>query len=339
MALDKGFQDAVCFLKGFLQSLKEEFSKYDACLGDDEKIRVLEARTTDIFPILDKSFDELWLFFSLTGEEVNERKDYFESMLFPFLGEGIETNTYIREKPLGYAGDFVMMNYIYDYHQKHYLGKSLYAKLINRYTCNIDVARSNIARKDYIKTKIIATLAGNANASILSVGCGSARELIELLEEGKIWNTTIHLLDLEKQAVAHIKERLLLIDCDAVKVNVRFYVMDLIDVIKDEELIRLFSDVDLVYASGAFDYLSDRVAKRVFSRLFRLTRKELLVFNMSQEHARHRVYYEVFGNWSMYHRCKHELVAWGESLGAGVDFSVKAPDGCKSYWIMEACKA
>ena len=72
----------------------------------------------------------------------------------PYLYEGSEINQYIRRKPLGYAGDYVTMNYIYDFNDKKYLGETLFERLLNRYTCSTDVANSNIHRKEYLKRKI-----------------------------------------------------------------------------------------------------------------------------------------------------------------------------------------
>lgn len=335
----QSFEDAVESLKEILRVTKDELDQFNISSMYVDKEKILLSAAEKLFPVLDAYFDEFWEYFlSFKDHVLDEKRCFFNQMLYPYLGKSIETNTYIRSRPLGYAGDFVMMNYIYDYHDKRYLGDSLYSMLINRYTCNINVAKSNIARKDYIKNSILQTLTANKNAAILSVGCGSAREIIELLQEGKIEKGTFHLLDLEKKAVAYVQRQLSNLVYDKTKIDIHFYVMDLVEVIKNDQFFSLFANVELLYASGVFDYLSVRVARKTFARLFSITKKDLIVFNMSLENARHRAYYEVFGDWRMYHRTKEELLEWGVDLTGNKIFKVENPVGCNSYWILKASK-
>lgn len=339
LLVDEAFKQQVRDLAEYLESVKYKLKNYKSQLDEQQEVVFLRKTASDVFPVLDNFFDRLWeSFASASKEAFAAKKEYYEAEVSPYLGDRIESNSYIRERPLGYVGDFVTMNFIYDYHDKAFFGKSLYAKLINRYTCNIDVAHSNIARKDYIKRAIQEVIKTNINPGILSIGSGSAREIIEMLEERKISRATIHLLDLEKKAVLYVQDKLSCISYDRSKIDIHFHMMDLMEVVKDNRFLSFFPDIDLVYASGIFDYLSARVAKKTYARLFTMTKGSLLVFNMSMEHARHRAYYEVFGNWHMYHRRKEELLGWGRDLPDVRSFSVENPVGCNSYWILKASK-
>ena len=128
-------------------------------------------------------------------------------MIGKYMRDPVEINRHIYRKPLGYAGDFMVMNYIYDYHGKRYLGRNCYEQLINHYTSNIGISRSNIKRKEFFKEKILALLDYADSPRILSIGCGSARELIELIKEGEFVKTAqFTCFDLEEKALQFVRD-------------------------------------------------------------------------------------------------------------------------------------
>ena len=148
-------QEIEAFVK-YLHLIKEQFAKFDQQLKDEqEKFVFLEKEKDLIFKEFDNRFDRLWEYFNNVDKILfTARKQYCETTIVPYLYEGNEINKYIRRKPLGYAGDYVTMNYIYDFNNKKYLGETLFERLLNRYTCSRDVANSNIHRKEYLKEKI-----------------------------------------------------------------------------------------------------------------------------------------------------------------------------------------
>ncbi len=340
-SLDKKFVEETLSLQTFLCGLKQEFDRYDIDLKEEKsKILILNERRTDVFKKLDFYFDSLWdIVKDYSKSRVQLHKHFFESKLFDYLAAGIESNTYIREQPLGYAGDYMMMNMIYDYHQGKYFGKTLYSKLINHYTCNIDVACSNIYRKEYLKEKLLKYSAEGKTFQVLSVGCGPAREWLELLREKKLNGPVrVHLLDLEKNAIEFVKKELDKIDFDRKKVIIDFHMLDLIEIVRSKRIKELFADVDFIYVSGVFDYLSDRIATKVLKGLFEVSKKELVVFNMSYENGRHRIYYEMFGHWVMWHRKKEDVLKWCEPFSGRAKVDVGEYPGCKSYWVLDLRK-
>jgi hypothetical protein len=338
---DKVFTEQVEEFRQYLSRLKVEFDGYDRDLKEEAaRLQLLESRKPEVFRALDVHFAQLWdLFKRANGDPVGWHKLYAEKVLLPYLYKGVEINEYIRTKPLGYAGDYVTMNYIYDHHRDHYLGRTLFTKLINNYTCNTTVASSNIFRKDFLKKKIRDLVAGKPGQTILSVGCGPAREVVELLKEGALQGPlTIHLLDLEKNAINYVKKELAALSYDRKQIKISLHLLDLIEIVKNKKIKELFKSVDLVYVSGVFDYLSERTSRRILKSLFEITSKELIVFNMSLENAEHRIYYEVLGEWVMYHRKREDLLKWGEGLGDEAAISIIDYPQCKCYWILRACR-
>lgn len=186
--LDDHFVEHVSNLANYCKSIKEEFEKKEeSLLSKEQGIIFLNKRKGEIFEKLDHHFDEIWNDFeNIAPENFREHKQYYVKEMMDYIGTGVETNTYIRMQPLGYAGDYVTMNYIYDYNGDQYLGDTLYSKLINKYTCTIDVAKSNIFRKEYLKSQILKCCLEIENPKILSIGCGPAREIMELLKRKKV---------------------------------------------------------------------------------------------------------------------------------------------------------
>ncbi len=326
----------------FFSLLKVDFDSYDLKEKlEFKRIEYLLLRKKEVFPIFDNYFGKLWILIKDLDQKLyRQAKNYYEQKMFCFLGKDIEINTHIRLKPFGYGGDFVTMNYIYDYHKDKYLGKSTYQKFINHYTCNIEVARSNIRRKDYIKNLILDYLSKDkfSPKRILSIGCGSAREVEELIRENKIKSPVNFLLvDFESEALFYVKERLNALKFDKDLIKVSFIKTDLIGLLKDKDLRNKFSSIDFVYISGVFDYLSDRLCKRITRDIVSVLNKNsiFLIANMSFERASHRAYYEIFGEWVMFHRKKEDMVSWVQLLKDGFSYKLLEIDGCKGYHFLQ----
>lgn len=325
----------------FLSGVKNDFDNFDKnCDSQKDQIEYLEFRKKEIFQEFDVFFDQLWAMVKdLDQKEFKLVKKYYEKKMFLYLGDGIEINTHIRSKPFGYGGDFITMNYIYDYHEGRYLGETTYQRLINNYTCNIDVARSNIIRKNYIK-KLIFDFSNTRDGvkKILSIGSGPAREIEELIREQKLNTPFIFsLVDFESEALLYVKERLRNLKFDKDMIKIEFIKTDLIKLIKDDTFKNKILSMDLVYISGVFDYLSDRLCKKLTCELasFLSTNSTILIANMSLEKAKHRAYYEMFGDWVMVHRKKEEMINWVSSLNR-CDFSyeIREVSECKSYHFL-----
>jgi len=178
-------------------------------LDEKDRINFIKAEEKEIFGKLDMYFNNTWeIARNFTEEEYDFHQKYSRRMLWPLLRDPVETNRLVCEKPLGYAGDFIIMNYIYDFHNK-YLGSSSYEKLINFYTCNIPISTSVVKRKDFFKKKILEVLGSRRFPNVLSVGSGPTRELLELVREAKIVKPLyFDCLDFEKKALEYIQTEL-----------------------------------------------------------------------------------------------------------------------------------
>jgi extracellular factor (EF) 3-hydroxypalmitic acid methyl ester biosynthesis protein len=203
------------------------------------------------------------------------------------------------------------------------------------------VSRSNIARKNHLKTRILEELGKNQKTKILSVGCGPAREIIELLKEKEIRHPVeFNCLDLEKKAIEFVKTEIQKISFNEKLIQIRFFPKDLMELARNKDLAENFQNSQLIYISGVFDYFTDRLCKRTLRNLFPLLAKKgtLIAFNMSLEDASNRAYYEIFAKWVMIHRTKKELLSWVEGNMVGCRFYIHDIENCPNYHILNIVK-
>lgn len=317
--LNETFVNLANGFRNYLKSIKTKLDEFDIKnLDEKDRINFIKAEEKEIFEKFDMYFNNTWeIARNFTKEEYDFHQKYLRRMLWPLLRDPVETNRLVCEKPLGYAGDFIIMNYIYDFHNK-YLGNSSYEKLINFYTCNIPVSASVVKRKDFFKKKILEVLHSRRFPKVLSVGSGPTRELLELVGEAKIVKPLyFDCLDFEKKALDYIQTELQKIKSGKKSyLHIGFINKNILDLIKDRKIENTLKKYDLVYAAGLFDYLFTRTAKKVIENLYRLLDKKgvLIITNSKKENATHRVYYEMLGEWYLHHRTKGELLYWTKDI-------------------------
>jgi len=336
IVLDEKFKEVTASLKSYLNDVKYLLDVYDKENPSiDDQIKFIENNSQRIFKDLDALFEDVWLVArNLSTDSYEQHQIYYVDELKALLECDIETNSHIRAKPLGYGGDYITMKYIYDYNEMNYLGDASYSKLINKYTCSIDVACSNIARKEYFKQQILSNLKNNKITKILSVGSGPARELIELIKLDKInQQLEFYCLDFEQMAIDYVRRQLDNLSFDNNCLDIKFVKTNLIDLFKDSDLKEYLRGMDFIYISGVFDYLSQRLCCRIVKDMFKLlnSKGRLVVANMSLENSKHRAYYEMFGEWKMIHRTKEDMKKWTENLAENCEYCFEDVRGCKSY--------
>src|SRR5260221_10827270 len=109
-------------------------------------------------------------------------------------------------KPLGYAGDYEMVNMIV---RRPYEGSSLFAKIVNLWFIRQPPAEAHRQRLDYLEQKELeetARVVGEARtARIFSVACGPAIEVQRFLIEKDVSNRAeFTLLDFNEETLQHV---------------------------------------------------------------------------------------------------------------------------------------
>lgn len=314
--LDKHFLRCILNFKQYLEKLKlecDELNKSIKIIADQKQW--IQENKKNIFKNLDKYFHDVWdLYQKLPENQLNKHKIIYQNLLQPLIFL-CSLNEYIYEKPLGYPGDYIMMDYLYN---DEYIGDSLFSKLIHKYTCSIPVARANTNRRGYFKDKIkqIMQLKKESHR-VMSVACGPAVEIQDYLQyEYLPPNYQFICFDFEPLALSFIEKNLESLQTRMnKKFNVTFIRGDIRHLIRKSNKEMELGNQDLIYASGLTDYLSNRLATRIINSLYNLLAPggTLIIVNvLSNDHA--RAYYELIGEWHLNRRTHGNMLELAKDL-------------------------
>jgi extracellular factor (EF) 3-hydroxypalmitic acid methyl ester biosynthesis protein len=174
-------------------------------------------------------------------------------------------------KPLGYAGDYEMVNMIA---RDPFEGGSLFAKVVNFWFLSQWPATAHRNRIDFLKNSLRQeTLRGMRQGKplrIFNLGCGPAREIQQFLAEATLCNhTNLTLVDFNEETVQHITSTLNQIKRESgAQTPIQVIKRSVHHIIKDGNKPSVGTDTakyDFVYCAGLFDYLSDRTCRQLMS--------------------------------------------------------------------------
>ena len=178
-----------------------------------------------------------------------------------------------RHKPLGYPGDYEVMNHIY---RLGFDGPDLMAKALNLATLHSPAAAAVRYRKDLVRdtlAKLLADrLAGDDVVRILSVASGPAQEVFELLSEAEHLPARVEivLFDQDPGALAYAYGRIRQVVERRFpgQVDVLFLHYSIKRLLKDDLLFSRFGPFDAIICAGLYDYLRHGTAAHLTGRLF-----------------------------------------------------------------------
>jgi extracellular factor (EF) 3-hydroxypalmitic acid methyl ester biosynthesis protein len=232
-------------------------------------------------------------------------------------------------KPLGYAGDYEMMNMII---RNGLEGGSLFAKLLNSYLLSLGPPQAVRNRVGFLKERIMAETARVARsgrtASIYSLACGPAREVEEFLVENPLADQAqFRLLDFNEETLHYARNRL-------EQVRRQHHRRSPITVVKNsvQQLLRhnhrpagAEAGYDLIYCSGLYDYLSDRTCQALNTHLYeRLRPGGLLVVGNFGPYTPRQNFMEHLMEWFLIYRESRALPALAPAQAAPEDCLVRA---------------
>lgn len=229
-------------------------------------------------------------------------------------------------KPLGYAGDFEMMNMIY---HNESLGGTLFGRSLSRVVLDSDAARAVRSRAHYLVEKIEAAAARGGPhrpARILSVAAGPAMELQLILRKNPALlgagRAEIALLDQDPSALEHARER---IQALAAQANVDVTLRCINTSIKTVITEGLDDSYDLVYSAGLFDYLKDRAVRAAGARLAGALAPggHAVIGNFDVANPT-RPFMELILDWPLNHRSADDLRRLFDGLGSGMSIEREA---------------
>lgn len=174
-------------------------------------------------------------------------------------------------KPLGYAGDYEMVNMIA---RDPFEGGSLFAKVVNYwFLCQwpAEAHRNRIKfLKDSLQNETLRAMRRGKPLRVFNLGCGPAREIQEFLGDTKLCNqANLTLVDFNEETVQHITSLVNQIKRQSgAQTPVQILKKSVHHIIKEGNKPSVGVDTakyDLVYCAGLFDYLSDRTCRQLMN--------------------------------------------------------------------------
>ncbi|HXC54212.1 MAG TPA: class I SAM-dependent methyltransferase [Rhizomicrobium sp.] len=245
-------------------------------------------------------------------------KEFTELVLTPELRKGaIWDRSYA--KPLGYPGDFEIMNQVYDWER---VGGDAYEMLMHR--IGLEVAECIRTRMEVVRTHIgdvVRERGHDRPARITSLGSGPAREVEAYLSSHGAGGhrAEFSLIDQEEVALlyAHESTYPYVLNSDG-RIKVQGLNLSFTDILRGTEGLAGLPPQDLVYSVGLLDYLTDHRCKALVKRLFDLLMPGglLIIGNMNDCPLSNYWPMEYITDWTLQYRGDAEMVAWADGLNA-----------------------
>ncbi len=319
---DKEFKAWVADLRSFLIRTREFLDKEEAALAKEDKYSRAEAYRTYIeaaAPYVVQRMDQASRELQNLVQNYDERQHAISQRLFQDQAYSLLAHSpFLRraaEKPLGYAGDYEMMNMLY---RDHAEGNTLFGKILNIYFARVPAAQANINRISFLVDEMrnFADAQDSPKLRLASVGCGPSREIHQLLHNNPeiAPRLNITLVDQEERAITYC-ERVLGPLALRVGTRVSFVRESVRSLLGKRRLSSTLGRHDYICSAGLFDYLSDRGFSMLLKSLYDAVSPGgiLQIGNVSSENPS-RWIMEYYANWVLNHRSKDQLLSFATSL-------------------------
>ncbi len=271
------FKVAVADIQSFLLELRRwteqvalGFSSASASNGETIEHETIQQLSGPVVFVLDNLFAK----FEESANALDSasqpwHRSYAQRILHPsVLCAPFANRTY--QKPLGYAGDYEMVNMILRDPKE---GASLFAKLLNCWLLKQDSAAAHRNRLEFLGGRLsqesLRGLRRGQPLRILSLGCGPAGEVQKFLTQGSLADhAQFTLLDFNDETIQYTTRVLSEICCqhrrrskiEVLKKSVQQVLKEGSRPLKGDD-----RGYDFVYCSGLFDYLPDRTCKQLMN--------------------------------------------------------------------------
>jgi extracellular factor (EF) 3-hydroxypalmitic acid methyl ester biosynthesis protein len=292
---------------------------------------VVRSLAPTIIPYLDKLFDDFERVSNALEPELRAaHRAYARRQLHALvLSSPFAFRTF--HKPLGYAGDYEMVNMI---HREAGEGATLFAKLMNLWFVRQAPAVAHRNRIEHLVVRLneeaVRLYGLGRPLRILNMGCGPALEIQRFLADSELSNRAeFTLFDFNDETLQHVRTTLE----EAARKHGRSTSFRLVK----KSVAQVLKEVgrsmerghefnyDFVYCAGLFDYLSDQVCRGLLDVFFnRLSPNGLLLATNVHESNPRRETMESLLEWSLIYRDRSTLESLRPLSAAAADFSVRA---------------
>jgi extracellular factor (EF) 3-hydroxypalmitic acid methyl ester biosynthesis protein len=264
-------------------------------------------------------------------------KNFTEIVITPELRLGaIWERSYV--KPLGYPGDFEVMNQVYDWQR---CGATVYRMLLHR--LGLDVAECIRTRMEVVLKSIetvVAEKGATRRAHIMSLGSGPAREVELYLSRTGLQGKRVEftLIDQEQAALNYALEKTYphVLNSSG-HANVQCLNLSFLDILRSAGTFGNLPPQDLIYSVGLFDYLVDRRVRSIVQRLYALLAPGgvMILGNMNETALSNLWPMECITDWALYYRSEAEMMGWTEGLNCKAWTTTDPTDRVRLLYIQK----
>lgn len=329
----------ILYLFRSYRSLLDRFERRLTATGREREALLLEALTMCEDHMVPK-WKQLWyrgndIIWPIMTDPiaVAAHKEYTERVLTPdFMPGPVMRRCY--EKPLGYPGDYQIMNYVYEWQR---VGETPYDKLLHRIGIETGACVGTRLRitRDLIADRVAAS-AGDEPMQIANLGCGSAYEIYEYLHTDELPRPlNFTLIDQDDEALSCAYEQAFpLIARHGGRARIQCLHASFAQLLKAGALFKTLPPQDMIYSLGLFDYLSARRAKSLARDLYeQLTPGgQLIIANVKVGRETCMWPLEFITDWSLVYRTEEDMRSMVSELDiAGISIT---EDSTKCVYVM-----
>ena len=303
--------------------------------------RVLTAIGKTTTPILNRMFEK----FEYVAEQVHPdshaahsafAKRILHSLLLcsPFLHRTFT-------KPLGYAGDYEMVNML---NRNPFEGGTLFAKIVNLWFWEQPPAEAHRNRLIYLAKRIeeeaVRLIGARRRLRVFNFACGPAVEVQEFLKRSLLARQVDFLLaDFNQETLDYSRSQFRAIQgFSSAEKAFKFQKKSVQQLLKESDRIAAAAkdsslQYDFVYCAGLFDYLTDRTCKELMNAFYNFVAPGgvLLVTNVDSSNPR-RPTMDMIMEWHLIYRNAEEFRGLRPDQASPEDCTVVSdPTGVNIY--------
>ena len=279
---NNNFNNEIISFQNFLEKTKKTYNVQQNITTKDK---------LKLFNKIDEHFEKISIIINNLKNPTSielHKQEYQNKIQKYFLGFKLGERAY--KKPLGYPGDYKMINYYYKGQSE---SKSFFDHLLDEYTIHHTNCGKGVQNRiPFIKEFINKNKPTKKTMNILNVASGPAEEARQLINDDKIKGINWSFLDIDNNALSFVKKNL-----DSTN-NINFINENILTFLKKDNT----NKYDLIYSLGLFDYFKDSSFSWIMNHLFKLLDNNgvLIIGNLSEH--KHKIYMEFIAEWDLKYR-------------------------------------
>jgi extracellular factor (EF) 3-hydroxypalmitic acid methyl ester biosynthesis protein len=318
VALSEGYVRAVRRLGRFLAKTRDLLDAHDLQSRVDDEQGELHGLSKSVTVPFEQELVDLTAVFEREAAgvscDIEKHCAFARSELHPHLLHApFAARTF--HKPLGYAGDYEMVNMMLG--ESHTEPNGCFARFVNDVLLGVPVIQAHRNRVSILE-RTLGEEATRVNAdgrmsSVLSLGCGPAIEIQRMFQSQELRGSIVHLVDFDARTLEHVSDRAKsILEKASHKPLLRLVRQSLEEILltAPDGMDRRRGVYDLVYCTGLFDYFTDDVCRELTRRCVSWLRPGglLLTSNVHPKNP-HRRCMEHLVDWHLVYRDEEQMRA------------------------------